>query len=191
MDTAGYVKADEVPYDFLRKRLSIVVENAAKQHLMLTKGALTNVLDCVQPRRDAGWHADPDRHGQAGHPEHVEVGAPRDCGRSGWPEGRERGPGDRQGRRVRHDLPRFIFLEDPPKPGTLENVRDLEALGIRLKIITGDNRLAAAHLAAAIGLENTRLLNGPEMARMSDAALAKHAQEVDLFAEVEPQQKNG
>ena len=37
MDTSGYVKADEVPYDFLRKRLSLVVENAAKQHLMLTK----------------------------------------------------------------------------------------------------------------------------------------------------------
>jgi Mg2+-importing ATPase len=190
IDTAGYVKADEVPYDFLRKRLSIVVENAAKHHLMLTKGALTNVLDVCSHAEMPDGTLTPIATAKPGILNTYEVQSAQGLRTIGlaWKDVSGDPVIDKDDECEMIFLG-FIFLEDPPKPRTLENVRDLNALGVRLKIITGDNRLAAAHLAAAIGLENTRLLNGPELAKMSDAALARQAQDVDLFAEVEPQQK--
>ena len=63
------------------------------------------------------------------------------------------------------------------------------SLGISLKVITGDNRLVAAHLTQQIGLSNTKILTGPELRRMSDEALLKQVNEADVFAEVEPNQK--
>ena len=191
MDTAGYVKTDEVPFDFLRKRLSIVVANAAKQHLMLTKGALVNVLAVCSHAEMPDGKLTPIAAAKPTILKEYETQSAQGLRTIGlaWK--------DVSGDPVinKDDECEMIFLglillEDPPKPGILETVRYLSALGIRLKIVTGDNRLAAAHLAAAIGLENTRLLNGPDLAKMSDAALAKQAQEVDLFAEVEPQQKD-
>jgi P-type Mg2+ transporter len=81
------------------------------------------------------------------------------------------------------------FLSDPPKTGIGNTIRELNELGIALKIITGDNLLIAAHVAREVGLNNARILSGPEMREMSNPALARSASEVDVFAEVEPIQK--
>lgn len=190
IDTAGYVKTDEVPYDFLRKRLSIVVTNAAKQHLMLTKGALVNVLDACSHAEMPDGQLTPIAMARAAILKEYEIQSAQGLRTIGlaWKDV-SGDPVITKDDECEMVFLGFIFLEDPPKPGILDTVRYLDALGIRLKVITGDNRLAAAHLAAAIGLENTRLLTGPELAKMSDAALAKQAQSVDLFAEVEPHQK--
>ena len=67
-----------------------------------------------------------------------------------------------------------------------QNSKDL---GISLKVITGDNRLVAAHLSQQVGLSNTRILTGPDLRQMSDEALLRQVNEADVFAEVEPNQK--
>ena len=83
----------------------------------------------------------------------------------------------------------FIVLSDPPKAGVEKTIRELNELGIGLKIITGDNALIAEHIAHEVGLKSARILTGPEMRAMSDPALVRRAPSVDVFAEIEPMQK--
>jgi Mg2+-importing ATPase len=71
----------------------------------------------------------------------------------------------------------------------VETIGLLKRLGVSLKIITGDNRLVATNVSQQIGLMNGRILTGPELGQMSDAALLKRVVEVDILAEVEPNQK--
>jgi Mg2+-importing ATPase len=83
----------------------------------------------------------------------------------------------------------FLVLFDPPKTGITETIRQLKHLGVSLKIITGDNRLLAAHVGQRMELLNPQVLTGSDLHQMSDEALLKRVNEVDVFAEVEPNHK--
>jgi Mg2+-importing ATPase len=83
----------------------------------------------------------------------------------------------------------FLLFRDPPKPGVADTLRALGALGIRIKMITGDNRHVAAHVARAVGLDAAAMLTGAEIAALRDEALWQRAEATDLFVEVDPQQK--
>jgi Mg2+-importing ATPase len=83
----------------------------------------------------------------------------------------------------------FLMFFDPVKPDVIESISKLKRLGISLKIITGDNRHVAAHVGQQIGLLSTRILTGPELHQLSNEALMKQADEIDIFAEIEPNQK--
>ena len=83
----------------------------------------------------------------------------------------------------------FLVFFDPPKEGIAETIRNLNDLGVALKVITGDNRLVAASISKQVGLLEGRILTGPEINQASDEALLKLVQEVDVYAEVEPNQK--
>ena len=185
----GWRKLDELPYDFLRKRLSILFEKDGR-HLLVTKGALRQIFDvCAQAELSDGslitmdaarpgierhWH---DFSNQG----HRVLGvAYRDCGT------------DTQIKRESEEgmiFLGFIVLSDPPKAGVEKTIRELNELGIGLKIITGDNALIAEHIAHEVGLKSARILTGPEMRAMSDPALVRRAPSVDVFAEIEPMQK--
>jgi Mg2+-importing ATPase len=82
----------------------------------------------------------------------------------------------------------LLFL-DPPKAEAARTIGDLAAVGVRIKIITGDNRYVAAHVAAAIGLDPRAMLTGEELVRMKDESLWHRAPKTALFVEVDPQQK--
>ena len=81
------------------------------------------------------------------------------------------------------------MFSDPPKPGIETTIRRLRELGVSLKVITGDNALVAANVARQIGLGEARVLSGRELGQMSDGALLAAVSQVDVFAEVEPNQK--
>lgn len=83
----------------------------------------------------------------------------------------------------------LIVLADPPKPDIPETIQELRRLGVRLKIVTGDSTPAAIHIARVVGLNEKRILSGMEMRLMTDEALLKRASETDIFAEIEPSQK--
>ena len=83
----------------------------------------------------------------------------------------------------------FLVLEAPLKPGIVEAIARLQKLGVALKIITGDNALVAASISKQAGIPAPELLTGSEMAKMSHAALIQRAPRVNIFAEVEPNQK--
>jgi magnesium-transporting ATPase (P-type) len=78
---------------------------------------------------------------------------------------------------------------DPPKPGAAEAIHRLAGLDVSVRLVTGDHRLAARKVAAAVGLDADRLLVGGDIDRLDDAALAGQAGDTQVFAEVEPLHK--
>ena len=83
----------------------------------------------------------------------------------------------------------FITLYDPLKKNVRETIDKLKGLGVQLKLITGDNSLVAASIAKQIGIEKPVMVTGPELRMMKDAAIMNMGQRVDIFADVEPNQK--
>jgi P-type Mg2+ transporter len=83
----------------------------------------------------------------------------------------------------------FITLFDPPKPGISQTITQLSSLGIQLKVITGDNLPVAKSMSEKLGMKRVVLLSGDDLRRMSDDALGHHVLKTDIFAEVEPNQK--
>ena len=188
-DLSGYRKADEIPYDFLRKRLSILVAHE-DTHLMVTKGALQNVLAvCSAAETGAGTIVDiavvRDRIQQ-----HFEEFSSKGCRTLGVAY-KNMGSASRMSKDDETGMTflGFLVLFDPPKPNIIETIASLKNLGVALKIITGDNHLVAANVSQQMGLSNTKILTGPDLRQLSDGALLQRVVDVDVFAEIEPNQK--
>jgi Mg2+-importing ATPase len=188
-DLSAYKKLDEVPYDFIRKRLSILFSKG-DTHLMVTKGALSNVLAvCSSAEMAEGRRVDIVTVKEQVQ-KHFE-----EFSRKGF---RTLGVAYKDvvsdtviTREQEADMTflGFLVLFDPPKPGIIETIRELKHLGVSLKIITGDNRLLAANVSQQVELLNPQILTGEDLHQMSDEALLKRVNEVDVFAEVEPNHK--
>ena len=188
-DVSDYRKVSEIPYDFLRKRLSILVAHDDVQ-LMVTKGALRDVLEVCATAEDGTGSI-------------VDIALVRDRVQRRFEEFSSNGLRtlgvacrtlDSGAAMTRADeagmtFLGFIVLFDPPKPHIVETIASLKRLGVALKIITGDNRLVAASVSRQMGLSNTTILTGPELRRLSDGALLNRVGDVDVFAEIEPNQK--
>jgi Mg2+-importing ATPase len=188
-DVSDYQKQDEIPYDFLRKRLSILVLYA-DTHLMITKGALLNVLAvCSSAETATGTIVDiavvQDRIQQ--HFQDFSSKGLRTLGVAYKNMGAE--PCISKEREAGMTFLGFLVLFDPVKPNIVETIASLKNLGVSLKIITGDNHLVAAHVSQQMGLSNTTLLTGPDLNQLSDGALLNRVADVDVFAEIEPNQK--
>ena len=83
----------------------------------------------------------------------------------------------------------FLVLFDPPKTNINDTILNLKNLGVSLKIITGDNHLVASNISQQMGLTNTKILTGSELIQLSDAALLMRVADINVFAEIEPNQK--
>jgi Mg2+-importing ATPase len=198
-DLAAYVKVDEVPYDFIRKRLSVVVERPsappdAQRHTMITKGALRNVIEvCVDAETRSGAGAArsvPIAEVSAALQERFEVYSEQGYRVLGVAirDVTDDPTIDKDDERQMTFIG-FLLLEDPPKAGALEAITELRQLGVELKIITGDNRLVAGKIGRQMGVDRPTVLTGEELRRLSDTALLQRVGEVDIFAETEPNQK--
>lgn len=188
-DQAHYQKLDEIPYDFIRKRLSILVATGS-QHLMITKGALHNVLEvCSQAETSGGQTVSLETLKvpiQAKFDELCQAGF-RTLGLAYRDTGSETNIS--QEAETAMTFLGFIVLADPPKTGIEETIKHLERLGVSLKVITGDNRAVAAHVGQQVGLGVSKILTGSDLHRMSSEALTRQVSAVNLFAEIEPNQK--
>ena len=188
IDIHDFSKKDEIPYDFIRKQLSVVVEAAGKR-IMITKGAVMNVLQCCTQ---------------------VEVNnTVEDIASFKEDIGRQFTLFSEQGLRTiavaYKDLNQgsiitkkdeadmvflgFITLFDPPKKGICQSIENLRSTGIRLKMISGDNRLVVKYLAKTIGLDTSEIVTGSDLLRISEDALPQKANHTEVFAEIEPMQK--
>jgi Mg2+-importing ATPase len=189
-----FVKIDEIPYDFVRKRLSVVVQDSTKgpaaDPVLITKGALDGVLAvCTQLQENQLTVALDDAHQARLRSRYAEWSS------QGY---RVLGVATRSGlsqpgytRTDEHDLTfvGFLLFFDPPKLGVRETIADLAALGVGLKIITGDNELVARHTAQAVGMPLTGVLSGTQLEDMHDEALWRAAEGANLFAAIDPNQK--
>lgn len=188
IDLARVVKLDEIPYDFLRKRLSVLVR-ANNRRLLIIKGALANVLATCRDAEAADgrrlpMHQVRDQIQQ----QYERLGAEgyRVIGVAYREHDRDR---------VSHDdesgmtFAGLLVLHDPPREGIRDTLDRLRSLGVSLKIITGDNRIVAAALAADIGFDGPSVLTGGEMRDLTDEALMRRVGQTSVFAEIEPNQK--
>jgi Mg2+-importing ATPase len=188
-DLSGVTKLDEVPYDFIRKRLTILVE-MDHSRLMITKGALSSVLAvCSTAEMPGGELIDikivqdiiNQRFKELGSKGFRTLGlAYRDVGsQSSLNKDAETG---------------MIFLGllvlfDPLKEGIAETIQALKQVGVMLKVITGDSQPVAESVGKRMNFTNRIILTGNRIRDMSNEALIKMASSVDIFAEIEPNQK--
>jgi Mg2+-importing ATPase len=188
-DLSAYAKQDEIPYDFIRKRLSILVSNGDKR-LMVTKGALQNVLDCCSSveLQDGTIVAIATMREQI--QRHFEEFSNKGFRTLGVAYRKIEGESSiSKAHEAGMTFSGFLVLFDPPKPNLMETITSLKKLGVSLKVITGDNHLVAANLSRQIGLSDETILTGADINRLSDAALLQRMANVDVFAEIEPNQK--
>ncbi|HEY5468557.1 MAG TPA: HAD-IC family P-type ATPase, partial [Coriobacteriia bacterium] len=187
-DVSRVTKLDEVPYDFLRKRLTIVVDREG-QTLMITKGALANVLEvCSQARTPTGatvgidevrpdvdkLFRDLSARGFRTLGVAVRTGVPRDIDATAEKEMTFVG---------------VVAFFDPPKEGAASAVEDLRAKGVRLKIVTGDNEFVARTAWEQLGLAAPVVTTGRKLHAMREPAAVRRVEKIDIFAEIEPNQK--
>ena len=184
-------KIDEIPYDFVRKSLSVVTANPQGQRTLITKGALENILkNCSQVQS-----------GAASQPLDDKTLAGIEQRYSDWSE---------KGFRVlgvaTKSLPEqaasysaadetgltligFLLFFDPPKADVQKAIEDLASRGVQIKIITGDNEKVARHVAETVHLPPMAVLTGSALNSMSDEALWHAAEGTNIFAAVDPNQK--
>jgi Mg2+-importing ATPase len=188
----GLKKIDEIPYDFRRKCLTIALEDPddRTRHLMVIKGTFAAVLSRCSAVAEGGGA--------------VEITDAKRERLQGFYEAKSK-----EGFRLlavasRRFAPRpryehadesaltfegFLLFLDPPKPDAGAVVAGLAALGVTVKVISGDNRFVAAHLADSIGIDSRSILTGEQLSHINDEALWQLAPRTTLFVEVDPQQK--
>jgi len=185
---AEYEKIDEASYDFVRKRLSILVAHKGDQ-IMITKGAVRNVLDVC-----SSFEVDGDNRFNANMRQQIEDQFAL-LGADGF---RTLGLAYKRVNRNSHitkaDENEMTFLAllvffDPPKDGVTEVINDLKKLGITIKVITGDNTAVASSVARRVLGYEPKVLTGKELHSLSNDALGACVNTIDVFAEIEPSQK--
>ncbi|HTK11031.1 MAG TPA: magnesium-translocating P-type ATPase [Ktedonobacteraceae bacterium] len=190
-DLHDYTKLDEIPFDFERRRLSIVVERNGEP-VFITKGAPESVISvCTTYEVDGEQHA-------------LDISANERC-KAEYERLSAEGfrvlavayrvfPGQ-QREYHREDeqnlvLVGFLTFSDPAKPDVADSLQALRKDGVHVKILTGDNELVTRHVCTQVGLAAERIILGSELEHMSDAALAHVVEQTDIFARVSPAQKN-
>jgi Mg2+-importing ATPase len=186
----GWEKLAEIPFDFFRKRLSVVARQGSEHPLLICKGAFERVLEVCDHIA-----ADPPE-GMGEQDRKTLIDRFEAESRDGWRvvgvavkplSDRSGGFGvaDEQGM----TFVGYLRFSDPPKADTKDVIEDLSRLGVRVKVISGDVAEVTAHLATQVGLRADRILTGAELGAMSDEALWHAAERTDLFVEVDPTHK--
>lgn len=188
-DTGSYTKKDEVPYDFIRKRLSVVVDMEGA-HIMITKGAVVNILSCcANAEMPDGSIVEIDTartnidHFFAGYSEQgfrVVAVCYKDVGDD---------PVINKEDETGMTFLGLVVFSDPLKEGIAGSIDLLRKNGVQVKLITGDHRLVALQIAGKTGMNTAAIICGPELATMPMEALQRKVYDTDVFAEIEPAQK--
>jgi Mg2+-importing ATPase len=191
--TAGenYEKYDEIPFDFERRRLSVVVaERARSVVLLITKGAPEGIFALCRDYEAGGQilalnAAETERLHQAF--ERLSAHGLRVLGvayRNVEPRSRYAASDERD-----LTFAGYLTFADPPVPEAADAVRDLKRDGVQIKIVTGDSDAVTRHVCELVGLDGSDIVLGDEIAEMNDTALAHVVENANVFARVSPAQK--
>jgi Mg2+-importing ATPase len=190
-EASAYTKVDEIPFDFERRRLSIVVEKAGQRRL-IAKGAPEGVIQCSTAHSTGDGSSLP-----------LTADARAKC-LAAYQSLSSRGfrvlavaqrelptkAAYKQEDECELVLVGFLAFADPPLEGAREALLALARDGVRVLILTGDNELVTQHVCAEVGLAVEKLVLGDEVATMNDWALSQVAERTTVFARMSPAQKN-
>ena len=190
VNLSGYKKVDEIPFDYMRKKMSIVVENNDNKYLMITKGALEEIVKvCKYARVD-----------------NKEVPITDDIIDNVNKKAEEF---EKQGMHVitlatkneysgvnkfnvkdenNMTLIGIIAFLDPPKKDAKNTIERLKKMGVRTKVLTGDNEFATETICKAVGIDS-KIILGKDIDKMSDKKLSIVVEKYDVFARMNPLQK--
>jgi Mg2+-importing ATPase len=185
-----YAKCDEIPFDFERRRLSVVVERQS-QRVLITKGAAEGIFPLLtgyelsgkaEPLGDEGAQRIRQISSQLNSQgfrslavAYVVVPA-----RADYSVADERNL----------TLAGFLSFDDPPLADAAQLLASLKRDGVEVKVISGDNDLVTGHICAQVGIDSTRIVTGDDLDRMTEPALAHDAEEAHVFARISPVQKS-
>ncbi len=194
VDPSGWTKIDEVPFDFQRRRVSVLLAANDGARILIIKGALEDILRCASRYEGDGSQDlrvldDPARKAMADRFEALSREGYRVLGiawkavPSDWAHA---GVGDEA------DLvfAGFAAFEDPPKATAAAAIKALAESGVDVKVVTGDSELVTRHVCAELGLRVKGVITGPELEAMQDEALEARVGDVTLFCRVVPAQKS-
>jgi len=190
-DTEKYVKIDEIPFDYERKRMSVVIKDEQNNHRIITKGAVEEILKiCAKAKDKAGIlpitddlrkkindHAD----SLSNEGMHVIAIAEKD----------EYAGVNKFSINDECDMVfiGYVAFLDPPKPDVSAAIRDLYDAGIEIKVLTGDSPLVAEHICSLVGMKRGGLLKGADIETMSEEELKIAVEKNNIFARLAPMQK--
>ena len=192
LDAQAFHKLDEIPFDFERRRLSIVVDSPARR-LMIVKGAPEGVFAVSTAYEDGSRTLPLDDAGRAKVAQTYQSLSEQGYRvlAVAW---RELPPAPGYAYKVADEkeltLAGFVAFIDPPLEDAAAVLKQLADDGVRVKILTGDGELVAQHICRQVGLDVGRIVLGEEIARATDAALSQLAERATVFARVAPGQKN-
>lgn len=190
-----YRKVDEIPFDFVRRRMSVVVSERDDHHALICKGAVEEMLSvCGRIRMQTPQG-----------PQDLALDAPtlqrvrnvvRDWNQQGLrvvAVAVKESPATQSTYGVADEagltLVGYVTFLDPPKESTAPALAALAGHGVQVKVLTGDSELIAAHVCGRVGLAHERFLLGSQVEKMSDASLASAVESHQLFARLTPQDK--
>ncbi|MEG0553629.1 MAG: magnesium-translocating P-type ATPase, partial [Carnobacterium sp.] len=190
-NTENLEKVDEIPFDFTRRRLTVAVKDD-KQHIMITKGAVEEMLKVCS-------HVELDGEVVSLTPElkNKMEAVSIDMNKEGM---RALGVAykidvhDSAVYSIKDEnnmiLVGFMGFLDPPKQSSITAIKSLHEHGVNVKVLTGDNEIVAQKICKEVGIEVKRTILGSELEEMSDRDLMNATEEVNLFAKLNPTQKS-
>ncbi|HEY7108511.1 MAG TPA: magnesium-translocating P-type ATPase, partial [Nitrososphaeraceae archaeon] len=212
-----YSKLDEIPYDFIRKRLSIHIAYLDSEtttatttattdissSFIVSKGALNNILEICSSAETGNGHKVVDLYKVKQQILNIYTELSNRgfrllgvCYRN-IVHNKQDNCNDNislsssitKDDEINMTFLGFLVFADPIKDDVIESIHNLKKMGISLKIISGDNRNVASYVAREIGLQNPRLITGSDLHHMSKDALIRQTLDIDVYAEIEPNQK--
>lgn len=186
-----YVKVDEIPFDFARRRLTTVVQNQDGKTQMVTKGAVEEMLSICSFAECDGKVRPMTKELKSRILATVD-----DLNEKGFrvlaiAQKSNPSPAGAFGVTDECDMVLMGYLAflDPPKESTADAIKALKAHGVTTKILTGDNDKVTRTICKQVGLKVRNMLLGSDLENMSDQELAKAAETTDVFAKLTPDQK--
>lgn len=191
-DIKQYAKIDEIPFDFNRRRMSVIVTNSATQkNQLVCKGAAEEIFSVCTNALIDGSVVSLDTLGAD-----VKFKIQQNLNKEGYrvvaiaykdtdPNQKSFSESDEQGL----TLVGFLAFFDPPKQSAKQAIQDLQKLGVTIKILTGDNDLVARKVCEEVGLQVDTILLGKEIESLSDEELYTKAKDISLFAKLSPYNK--
>lgn len=188
---AAYTKVDEIPFDFERRRMSVVVRDKSGKTQLVTKGAVEEMLACCAYAECGGKVCvlqDSVRRMVRSRAETLNAQGMRVIAVA---QKTNPAPAGQFSAADEKDMVLIGFLAflDPPKESAKSAIQALHACGVNVKVLTGDNDKVARAVCRQVGLSVDRILLGDDVEKLSDAALADAAEKITVFAKLSPLQK--
>ena len=188
---SGYSKLDEIPFDFSRRRLSVVVAREDGKHILICKGAVEEIFSvCTNYALDAEVGQLDETHFEAAQQQTIALNSDgfrvvavaykeMEASKTTYSIEDEAGL----------TLLGYIAFLDPPKESAREAIAALARKGVQVKVLTGDNEIITRKICHEVQLDPGEILLGARIAQMSDAELADIADRTTVFAKLNPAQK--